>query len=198
MSGRSHPAAVISDVSLHDRPGAMRVGVCALGVALLAGCSLVPVYQPPGIPLVQTFDGAASGGAALADTVPVRSGWWREYHDPALDALVEHSLQNNFTLAAAIASVEQARGNAEKAGAAQYPSLSVGGTFDRSHQGRGSTGAGSLALKTTDRRVFQWRSDCSGGRNLAVCSYIIGVCVGSSARRRTDTIRARAAQTVVC
>ncbi|ETN78376.1 efflux transporter, outer membrane factor lipoprotein, NodT family, partial [Necator americanus] len=33
----------------------------------------------------------------------------------------------------------QARGNAEKAGAPQYPLLTLGGTFDRSHQGRGST-----------------------------------------------------------
>jgi outer membrane protein TolC len=90
-----------------------------LGVALLAGCSLVPAYQRPAVPLAQSFDGTAGG--SLADTVPVRSGWWREYHDPALDALVERSLRNNFTLASAIASVEQARGNAEKAGAPQYP-----------------------------------------------------------------------------
>ncbi|WP_165847955.1 efflux transporter outer membrane subunit [Paraburkholderia lacunae] len=115
----------------------MRAAVCTLAAAVLAGCSLAPVYQRPSTPLAQTFDGAA--GASLTDTVPVRSGWWREYHDPALDALVERSLRNNFTLASAVASVEQARGNAEKAGAPQYPSLSVGGTFTRSHQGRGST-----------------------------------------------------------
>ncbi|PVY31005.1 NodT family efflux transporter outer membrane factor (OMF) lipoprotein [Paraburkholderia silvatlantica] len=114
-----------------------RVALCTLAVALLAGCSLVPAYQRPTALLPQTFDGAAR--ASLADTVPVRSEWWREYRDPALDALVERSLRNNFTLASAIATVEQARGNAEKAGAPQYPLLTLGGTFDRSHQGRGST-----------------------------------------------------------
>ncbi|MFP3569525.1 efflux transporter outer membrane subunit [Paraburkholderia sp. SIMBA_030] len=138
MSGLPRSAPFFSAVSPRARhAGAVRAALCTLAVAFLAGCSLVPAYQRPNAPLAQTFDGAA--GASLADTVPVRSGWWREYHDPALDALVERSLHNNFTLASAIASVEQARGNAEKAGAPQYPSLSLGGTFDRSHQGRGST-----------------------------------------------------------
>ncbi|MGH8778034.1 efflux transporter outer membrane subunit [Paraburkholderia sp.] len=137
MSGLLHPAPAARVVSALARCLAVRAAVCALGAAVLTGCSLVPGYQRPGVPLAQSFDGAA--GASLADTVPVRSGWWREYHDPALDALVERSLHNNFTLASAIASVEQARGNAQKAGAPQYPSLSLGATFSRAHQGRGST-----------------------------------------------------------
>ncbi|MFM0235722.1 efflux transporter outer membrane subunit [Paraburkholderia sediminicola] len=133
---------------------AVYAAVCALGVAVLAGCSLVPAYQRPGAPLAQRFDGAAS--ASLADTVPVRSGWWREYRDPALDALVDRSLRNNFTLASAIASVEQARGNAEKAGAPQYPSLSLGATFDRSHQGRGSTAKTQSLFAEASYEVDFW------------------------------------------
>lgn len=73
--------------------------------------------------------------SALDSTAPVRSEWWRSYRDPALDALVAQSLAHNFSLASAIAAVEQARGTAQKAGAAQYPSLGIGGTFDRAHQG---------------------------------------------------------------
>ncbi|MBB5448448.1 MULTISPECIES: TolC family protein, partial [unclassified Paraburkholderia] len=137
MSGLSRWAPLSRAVSPPARVSCLRAAVCALGLAVLAGCSLVPAYQRPGAPLAQSFDGAAGG--SLAATVPVRSGWWREYHDPALDALVDRSLRNNFTLASAIASVEQARGNAERAGAPQYPSLSLGASFDRSHQGRGST-----------------------------------------------------------
>ncbi|CAB3809053.1 Toluene efflux pump outer membrane protein TtgI [Paraburkholderia fynbosensis] len=136
MSGPSRSAQTSRTASPPVLLSCVRA-VCALGLAALAGCSLVPAYQRPGAPLAQSFDGAAGG--SLAATVPVRSGWWREYHDPALDALIDRSLRNNFTLASAIASVEQARGNAERAGAPQYPSLSVGASFDRSHQGRGST-----------------------------------------------------------
>ncbi|TDY16691.1 NodT family efflux transporter outer membrane factor (OMF) lipoprotein [Paraburkholderia sp. BL6665CI2N2] len=137
MSGLSRWEPLSRAVSPPARVSCLRAALCALGLALLAGCSLVPAWQRPGAPLAQSFDGAAGG--SLAATVPVRSGWWREYHDPALDALVDRSLRNNFTLASAIASVEQARGNAERAGAPQYPSLSLGATFYRSHQGRGST-----------------------------------------------------------
>src|SRR3984957_3422728 len=119
---------------------------CAVVLALallFSGCSLVPAYKRPDAPLAQRFDGAAS--TSLADTTPVRSEWWRAYQDPALNALVERSLQNNFSLASAVATVEEARGNAEKAGAPLYPSLTLGATYDRSHQGgaggkKGSTG----------------------------------------------------------
>src|SRR5258706_1973025 len=114
-----------------------------LMLGLLAGCSLVPAYRRPDAPMATAWSGAAQ--APLAEAVPIRSGWWRAYQDPALDALVERSLQNNFSLASAVASVAAARANAEKAGAPLYPSLTLNGTFDRSHQHNsgGSSSSGS-------------------------------------------------------
>ncbi|WP_045457268.1 efflux transporter outer membrane subunit [Caballeronia cordobensis] len=110
-----------------------RIAVCVVA-ALLTGCSMTPAYHRPSLSMPNAFDGAIDT-ASLGTTVPVRSGWWRAYHDPALDALIDASLAHNYSLASAIAAVEQARGTAEKAGAAQYPSLGVGATFDRAHQG---------------------------------------------------------------
>src|SRR5579864_3113542 len=104
---------------------------CVLMLGLLSGCSLVPAYRRPDTPMAMSWSGAAQ--ASLADTVPVRSGWWRAYQDPALNALVERSLQHNFSLASAIASVAAASANAEKAGAPLYPSLTLHGTFNRIH-----------------------------------------------------------------
>jgi NodT family efflux transporter outer membrane factor (OMF) lipoprotein len=109
------------------------LSACVL-VTLVAGCSLVPPYQRPETPMPSAFEGAASN-LSLDATVPVRAGWWHTYGDPALDALVNDSLEHNYSLASAIAAVEEARGTAEKVGAAQYPTLSAGATFDRSHQG---------------------------------------------------------------
>ena len=132
------------------------IAACVLA-ALVAGCSLVPPYQRPAVPLASAFDGAAHV-ASLDATVPVRSGWWREYRDPALDALVEQSLAHNFSLASAMAAVEQARGTAEKAGAAQYPSLALGATFDRSHQGGrgGSTSKGQSLFAEASYEIDFW------------------------------------------
>jgi NodT family efflux transporter outer membrane factor (OMF) lipoprotein len=116
------------------------ITACLL-VAFVAGCSLVPPYHLPDTPMPSAFDGAEPT-VSLDATVPVRGGWWHAYHDPTLDALVEESLVHNYSLASAVATVEQARGTAEKAGAAQFPSLTAGAAFDRSHVGghKGSTG----------------------------------------------------------
>ena len=140
-------------------PPSIRVrctAACVLA-ALVAGCSLVPPYQRPDVPLASAFDGAAQV-TSLEATVPVRSGWWREYRDPALDALVEQSLAHNFSLASAMAAVEQSRGTAERAGAAQYPSLALGATFDRSHQGGrgGSTSKGQSLFAEASYEIDFW------------------------------------------
>ncbi|CAB3806784.1 efflux transporter outer membrane subunit [Pararobbsia alpina] len=116
--------------------------VLALGLlGMLPGCSLVPAYQRPTTPMATAWNGAAQ--TSLADTVAVQSGWWQAYQDPALNALVERSLQHDFSLASAIASVEAARANAAKAGAPLYPSLTLNGTFDRTHQRNSSGSSGS-------------------------------------------------------
>jgi outer membrane protein TolC len=134
--------------------------LCVLASAsLLGACSLVPTYTRPAAPPAARFDGAAQ--ISLADTTPVRSEWWRAYRDPALDALVDSSLRNNFSLASAVAVVEQARGNAEKIGAPQYPSLSLGASYDRSHQGgnhgaQGSTGKSQSVFAEASYEVDFW------------------------------------------
>jgi NodT family efflux transporter outer membrane factor (OMF) lipoprotein len=122
---------------------------CVLMLGLLPGCSLVPAYQRPAAPMASAWSGATQ--ASLADTVPVKSGWWRVYQDPALDALVERSVQKNFSLASAIASVAAARANAEKAGAPLYPSLTLNGTFERSHQ---SGAGGSSGTPSHGQSLF--------------------------------------------
>ncbi|CAL8481335.1 efflux transporter outer membrane subunit [Caballeronia sp. S22] len=123
---------------------------------LVAGCSLVPAYQRPDTPMPSAFAGAPSG--SLDATVPVRAGWWRAYRDPALDALVDDSLAHNYSLASAVAAVEEARGVAEKAGAAQYPTLSAGASFDRSHQGghHGSNSKGQSLFAEAHYEVDFW------------------------------------------
>ncbi|MGF6439487.1 efflux transporter outer membrane subunit [Paraburkholderia youngii] len=102
-----------------------------------AGCSLVPEYQRPDTPVPAAFSGAGSA-ASLEATVPVRAAWWHAYRDPTLDALVDDSLAHNYSLASAVAAVEEARGTAEKVGAPQYPSLSAGTAIDRGNHGSNS------------------------------------------------------------
>ena len=132
----------------------------------LSACSLVPAYTRPDVrpdaPRATQFDGAAqTTPTSLADTIPVRSEWWRAYGNPSLDAMVAGSLQHNFSLASAVAAVEQARGNAERAGAPLYPSVSLGATYDRSHSGgsggqKGSTGKSQSVFAQAGYEVDFW------------------------------------------
>ncbi len=69
----------------------------------------------------------------LASVTPVCAapdGWWRQFHDPALDAAVDSALAGNFDLAAATARVDQARAMDKGARAALLPSASLGGSAE--------------------------------------------------------------------
>ncbi|PTL79162.1 efflux transporter outer membrane subunit [Vitiosangium sp. GDMCC 1.1324] len=108
----------------------------ALGVSLLiGGCSFVPEYRRPDPPVPGAWTTVDAGSAR--NVAPVHDGWWRDFGSAELNALVDRSLMGNFDLQAAIARVDEARGSAQIAGAALYPSLSVNGTA------KGSSPAGS-------------------------------------------------------
>ncbi len=120
--------------------------------ASLAGCSFVPTYQRPAPPAPAAWNDAAQ--SSLSGTVPVASGWWRAYGDTTLDALVERGLQHNYSLASALASVDEARAIAEKAGAPLYPSLTLNGTFKRSHNRSASSRSSNSGSSSRSQSLF--------------------------------------------
>ena len=69
--------------------------ILAVLATLLAGCSMVPAYHRPTLPVPDAWSRAGDGATALDRT------WWRSFGDPALDALVARSLGGNFDLQAA-------------------------------------------------------------------------------------------------
>jgi NodT family efflux transporter outer membrane factor (OMF) lipoprotein len=100
-----------------------------LGLPLLlslAGCSLVPAYVRPDPPLPASWN-----QGDLRDAGTVRGAWWRDFGDPQLSSLIERSLAGNQNLQAAMARIEQARGQVEIGSAALYPSVGLTGTLDR-------------------------------------------------------------------
>jgi len=103
---------------------------------VLAGCSVVPQYHRPDPALPQAWSGASASAASLSKT------WWRSFASPPLDVLIARSGAGNFDLQAAMARVEEARAQAEIAGAARYPSVSLTGQVAR---GSALSGNGSQA-----------------------------------------------------
>ncbi len=113
--------------------GAARAGLrnrhCALASALVGGLLLAtggcaprsagsPDLSPKAAPeLSPAFAGSPATGA----TEPQE--WWRAFADPALDQVVASVLDSNFSVAEAVARVEQARTRARLADAAILPTV---------------------------------------------------------------------------
>jgi len=99
--------------------------VLYLGVlisALLTGCTVGPKYRPPSVQL-QPFHNAAAVGARATDSVtPPLDTWWTGFQDQELTRIIQHALDQNLDLQAAMTRVQQARAVAKEAGAKRLPS----------------------------------------------------------------------------
>lgn len=104
--------------------GLINVPAIAL-LATLAGCSLVPSYQTPELPVADHWDGRSV-------VAPAAGGqWWKGFASPELDQLIDQGLNHNYDLEAAISRIDEAQGSAQVAGAAQFPQVSLGGLKQR-------------------------------------------------------------------
>ena len=113
---------------------------CSLVTTLvLAGCAVGPSYQRPEVLAPQNWT------AALADNRWPTLDWWTEFHDPALDRLVNEALANNHNLSAAVARVAEARAGVQVASAALYPSLDFDAQAGRQQSSSNNTSNSSQA-----------------------------------------------------
>jgi len=105
--------------------------------AALGACTTVgPDYKAPklsdaGIP--QKWTSPTDNGKTPAGTpAPAQTQkWWTELSDPALNKLVETSFQNSPTLEVAVARLNESHSLHAQANADGLPSLSLGGTAER-------------------------------------------------------------------
>lgn len=119
-----------------DRSSGLRLATALAGLALLAGCSLIPAYERPAAPVPAQFAGTAD---AAAGAVPA----WQDYFpDPALHTLINAALDNNRDLRIALARVEEARGLAGIARADRFPTLDAQGSASRGRTPADLSGTG--------------------------------------------------------
>jgi multidrug efflux system outer membrane protein len=140
--------------------GGRSLAAAALAVLALAGCALGPGYERPELPATDTFRGRdVVETASLAD-LP----WWEVFADPALQALVRDSLEQNRDLEAAAARVEQARYFAAVARGELFPS--VGYEADATTGDDAFLGAPSPGIGDEDAFLavlnFAWEVDVWG------------------------------------
>jgi len=123
-----------------------RAAASTLLVALLAACSVEPVYKRPDVDTPAAFKEAPAAAAAAAasgvtatsaqnagtwkaaqpNDDALRGEWWKVFGDPQLDALEEQAAAANQDLKAAAARVQQARAVTQAAKSDWFPKLDAG------------------------------------------------------------------------
>ncbi|QJE95690.1 efflux transporter outer membrane subunit [Luteolibacter luteus] len=132
-----------------------------LSAVLLAGCNVGPNFEDPltSVPMSFRFDANASS-SSIAD-LP----WWKVYHDPKLQSLINEALSNNHDLRIAITRVEQARQVALQTRSLGLPSVDYGGGISRGRNQAGGTGSftgGRTADDATALLSVVWEVDLWG------------------------------------
>jgi multidrug efflux system outer membrane protein len=95
----------------------------ALGAAvLLTGCTVGPDYVPPEVEAPLNWRFEAGEAAELANIE-----WWRQFEDPALDALIDEALANNYDIRIAAARVEEFAARIGLTEAEGLPQIGYGG-----------------------------------------------------------------------
>jgi NodT family efflux transporter outer membrane factor (OMF) lipoprotein len=94
----------------------------ALGVWILAGCDLAPVYDPPHTLLPDSYQGSGAFRVARPeDALSPRGDWWTLFDDEQLNRLEEQLIRENPNLEAAAEVYTQARDLAAEAQSHLYP-----------------------------------------------------------------------------
>jgi NodT family efflux transporter outer membrane factor (OMF) lipoprotein len=116
------------------------IGVIA-AATWLAGCTVGPDFKAPAAPSPRAYavdpaptlsdPGRAEIRQTLAVGQPLAVDWWAAFHSPQLDGLVREALASNPSLAAARATLVQAREAEARTRGGAYPQVDFAGTASR-------------------------------------------------------------------
>jgi outer membrane protein, multidrug efflux system len=100
--------------------------IASLGVCLLSGCDLAPVYEPPHFILPESYQGSGPFGVAHPDeALSPRGDWWTLFGDEQLNQLEDQLGRANPTLQGAADAYAQARSLAAEAESGLSPQVSA-------------------------------------------------------------------------
>jgi NodT family efflux transporter outer membrane factor (OMF) lipoprotein len=130
-----------------------------LGAAVLAvafsGCAVGPDFRTPDAPAstrftetalpVRTVSAGTAGGSAqeFGPDRDIAGDWWALFHSPQIGALVTQALRANPDVAAAQATLRQARETTRAEQGALFPQVSVGVQAQRQRESLAALGFGS-------------------------------------------------------
>ena len=109
-----------------------------LTAAILTACKVGPNFTPPREPVPDQYAGTKAPPSAAAPRTATGSSpsfWWREFHDPELDSLVDAARRGNLDLKGAYLRIVEARIQVQSARAQGLPSLDASASYTREQLG---------------------------------------------------------------
>jgi len=103
----------------------------AVLIAVLAGCSLAPIYERPSLPTAAVYPAAFAEQVQVSPSA-LQMGWREFFTDAGLQKLIAQALESNRDLRIAVQRVQEARGIYGIQRADLLPSISVGAAGSRS------------------------------------------------------------------
>ncbi|BAP43655.1 AdeC/AdeK/OprM family multidrug efflux complex outer membrane factor [Pseudomonas sp. 21LCFQ02] len=119
----------------------------AVTAFILGGCSLIPEYQQPAAPVAAQYpQGPAYGPAEAANMAAAEQGWRQFFRDPALQQLIQTSLENNRDLRVAALNIDAYRAQYRIQRSDLFPAVSATGSGSRQRMpaDMSSTGQSSI------------------------------------------------------
>jgi NodT family efflux transporter outer membrane factor (OMF) lipoprotein len=151
--------------------------VRALGIASIVtvgGCMVGPDYRPAHVAVPAAYQEQL----VVETNRPSQdlSQWWKVFHDPLLDHLVQEAVLANHDLLLAEARVREARAQAGVTRSALFPTVNANGDYSRQHVSQNTPNGFLLraAGQGPDQNVFDagldmnWELDVFGGNRRAL------------------------------
>jgi multidrug efflux system outer membrane protein len=160
--------------------------------AAAGGCAVGPNYQQPAVNTPARWSEPLAGGEI--NTPAALAGWWRNFHDPELDSLIERAVESNLDLRIAQARVREARAQYGIAAASLWPSADVAGSYARAQASHNQPVLGSIPLPPDvpfENNVYEagfdaaWEIDVFGGNRRATEAARAEVTASEFGRRAT-------------
>ncbi|MGA2052204.1 MAG: efflux transporter outer membrane subunit [Opitutales bacterium] len=157
---------------------------------LLNGCNVGPDYHPPTTQNVpkQWSEPLAGGETAQPDPA---AAWWKNFHDPELDSLINRAIAANLDLQMAEDRVRQARAQYGIANSDFLPTLDGSASFSQQQQSQNQPVLGSFSVPSSafNNNVYQagfdasWEIDVFGGTRRNVEAVRADVAAAEFSRR---------------
>jgi NodT family efflux transporter outer membrane factor (OMF) lipoprotein len=156
-----------------ERNNWFRIAFCIM-TASLSGCMVGPDYYKPQVAVPPAYHTQLT--ASTNQPPQDLAQWWRIFHDPQLDALIEQAVATNHDVRLAQARVREARAQAGVTRSALFPTVNASGDYSRQRLSQ-NTPSGFVARaagQSLEQNYFDtgfdtsWELDIFGGNRRAL------------------------------